>query len=97
MSNYDTHKRKELTIATSQAADLADLLVAEPIDILELRIEANSAKGQQAQPAYALQRNQALTRGRSGYSNASLPQAKLNDATFGKGETSAQLIARRLS
>jgi hypothetical protein len=84
-----------LALATSQAAQFADEIVCEPIDVLELRIEPGSAAGQKAQPAYALGRNQALTRGKGGIS-ARLSKTKLNDSDVGKGETSAQLLAHRL-
>ena len=87
---------QELKLVGSQAARLADELVSEPIAMLELRV-VDLAKGKQAQPAYALQRNQALTRGRSGYSNACLPKEQLNDSNLGRGETSAQLVAHRLA
>jgi hypothetical protein len=85
-----------LTLATSQAARFADEIVCEPIDVLELRMEFGSPAGQKSQHAYSLGRNQALTRGKSGYSIIRSANKELNDSDAGKGETSAQLLARRL-
>ena len=86
-------KSQVLTSATSEAARFANELVFEPVAVLNLRIEADGEKGKQAQPAYALQRNQALTRGKGGYSSWSTPDVE--DPNVGIAETSAQLLARR--
>jgi hypothetical protein len=86
-----------LTLTTSQAAHLADELVGEPIGLLELRMEPDGVKGKQAQPAYTLQRNQALTRGKGGYKSANnRSKVEAKDRHLGHGETSAELLARRL-
>jgi hypothetical protein len=86
-------KSQVLTSAASEAARFANELVPEPVAVLDLRIEANSEKGKQAQPAYALQRNQALTRGKGGYSGWSIPDVE--DPSLGMAESSAQLLERR--
>jgi hypothetical protein len=87
-------REEELTLKSSQAALFADEIVGESIPVLELRLEPGSAKGQQAQPAYALGRNQALTRGKGGYTSRSI--LEVQDPNTGRGETSEQLLTRRL-
>jgi hypothetical protein len=81
------------TLTNTKAADFANELVNEPIALLELR-NSDGIKGKQAQPAYALQRNQALTRGKGGYRSSSIPNVE--DPNVGQCETSANLVARRI-
>jgi len=84
-----------LALATSQAAQFANELVREPV--AELLIESASGKNsKQTMANYASGRNQALTRGRTGYSIVRLSKTEMKDSDIGKGETSAQLLARRL-
>ena len=81
------------TLINSKAADFANELLNEPISLLELRT-SDDIKGQQAQPAYSLQRNQALTRGKGGYRSSAVPNVE--DPNMGQCENSANLVARRM-
>lgn len=81
------------TLINSKAADFANELLNEPISLLELRT-SDGIKGQQAQPAYSLQRNQALTRGKGGYRSSAVPNVE--DPNVGQCENSANLVARRM-
>lgn len=96
MAENEIKSTKLLALATSQAALFADEFVSEPITELELRIKRDSTTGQKAPAAYSLGRDQALTRGRSGYPFVRRSKTDLNDSNVGSGETSAQLLARRL-
>lgn len=89
-------ENKTLALANSEAARFANEVAGQPITVLELRIEPDRVKGKQAQPAYSLQRNQALTRGKGGYTGANRSKAELKNPHVGHGETSVELIARRL-
>ena len=95
MSKQNIQDPQVLTLATSQAAHFADEFVGEPVAVLELRIKSTSPAGQKAQASYSLGRNQALTRGKGGVPRH-LSKTELNDPDAGRGETSAQLLARRL-
>ena len=85
--------KSQVLTSASEAARFANELVPEPVAVLDLRMEANGEKGKQAQPAYALHRNQALTRGKGGYSGWSTPDVE--DRSLGMAESSAQLLKRR--
>jgi len=90
-----SQRREEvLTLKSSQTALFADEIVGEPVPVLELRLDPESSKGKQAQPAYALGRNQALARGKGGHIRRSI--LEVQDPSTGQGETSEQLLTRRL-
>jgi hypothetical protein len=95
MAKKNSQSPQLLALASSQAAQFANELVREPVT--ELRIESTSGKsGKQAPASYSTGRNQALTRGKSGYSIIRSSKIELKDSDAGRGETSAQLLARRL-
>ncbi len=84
-----------LALASSEAAQFANELVRQPV--AELIIELASGKsGKQTMANYSKGRNQALTRGKTGYSIIRNSKTELKDSDAGRGETSAQLLARRL-
>lgn len=85
-----------LALATTTAAHFADELVGDPVAELELRSGPASEKAQQTRADYSRGRDQALTRGRGGRSLLHLSRTELHDSSVGRGETSAQLLARRL-
>ena len=95
MANQNTQSPQLLALITSQAAHFADELVCDPVDGLVLN-NAPTAAHQKSQASYSQQRNQALTRGRTGYSIVPRFKTEMDDPDAGRGETSAQLLARRL-
>jgi hypothetical protein len=89
------HSPEVLALATSQASRFADELVHEPIAVLELRIQSDSSTAQQTRAVYATGRDQALGRGRGGFSFVRGSKTEM-DSNVGSGESSARLLARRL-
>lgn len=80
-----------LALDSSQAARFADDFVQESIDSLELW--ANSAsESKQTMGVYSAARNQSQHKGGITYRF----RMELNDSDAGRGETSNQLLARRM-
>lgn len=91
MSKKSIQSYQMLALASSQAARFADDFVREPVALLELRSDsANESK--QTRADYARARDRA----RGGITLLNRFKTEMNDSDVGTGETSTQLLARRL-
>ena len=93
MFKMNAQSTQVLALASSQAARFADDLVRDPIALLELhRDSANKSK--QTGGDYSRGRDRSQHKG--GIALLNRFKTEMNDSNAGVGETSMQLLARRL-